>query len=80
MLRITVELIPFGIESKKREIGKCTIGNDLTGTKEKGNYTMFLKDENHQYASKIKNFDRLNKSAWELLLEGLKKIYNEVKE
>lgn len=37
-LRITVELIPSGDESRKRKIAEVNVTNDQTGTDEVGNY------------------------------------------
>ena len=37
-LRITVELIPHGVESAKRKLCVLDIINDGTGTHERGNY------------------------------------------
>jgi hypothetical protein len=38
MLRITIELLPFGLEENKRLLGIAEIENDGTGTKARGNY------------------------------------------
>ena len=43
MLRCTIEIIPFGEESKARKIGVVEIGNDETGTSAMGNYRVILK-------------------------------------
>lgn len=43
MVRCTIEIVPFGIESRKQTIGLIEIANDLTGTKETGNYKIILK-------------------------------------
>jgi len=37
-LRVTIELIPFGDEKKKKTLAKVDIVNNLKGTPEKGNY------------------------------------------
>ena len=42
MVRVTIELVPFGIESRKRVMGIAEIGNDATGDRETGNYTFTL--------------------------------------
>lgn len=43
MLRCTIELVPFGDESRKRTIGMVEIANTGTGNKELGNYVVILK-------------------------------------
>jgi len=43
MIVVKIELWPHGNESKAREIGRCNIWNDGTGTKERGNYKAELK-------------------------------------
>ena len=45
MLRLTLELIPHGIEESKRNIGTLEIYNDRTGTDEFGNYRFTLTGE-----------------------------------
>jgi hypothetical protein len=46
MLRIIIELVPFGKEELKRTIGGMTIANDGTGDHEYGNYKYELFDAN----------------------------------
>ena len=38
MIRVTVEIVPQGVESMKKTVFALTIFNDGTGTKEFGNY------------------------------------------
>lgn len=40
MLRVTVELVPYGQENMKETLGQYVIGNDGTGTREIGNYVL----------------------------------------
>lgn len=42
MLRITIELLPFGSEARKRHLGTMEISNDGTGDLEIGNYDVRL--------------------------------------
>lgn len=56
MLRCTIELVPFGDESRKRVIGLVEIANDATGTHEIGNYKVVLK--------KTPPFTGALKAAW----------------
>lgn len=45
MLRITIELVPHGIESRKSTLGVIKIANDATGTLSSGNYDVTLSKE-----------------------------------
>lgn len=76
MLRITVEIVPFGDESLSREIGKGYIINDKTGVNNKGNYDCkFLEiDKDKKHNLKLKNFDRDN-GFWKLIGEALNKLF-----
>jgi hypothetical protein len=78
MLRITVELVSHGFESMKKKIGECIIVNDATGTKEIGHYEFVIKDKDNQKMCQINDFKRLERDVWELVYEGLHKIYGEV--
>lgn len=41
MLRMTLEIVPFGIEDRAREIGRIVVGNiSATGLGEYGDYTI----------------------------------------
>lgn len=44
MIRVKIELVPFGDESKVTTIGELKIVNDGTGTKDIGNYIFEAKD------------------------------------
>lgn len=44
-LRVTVELIPHGDESRKRVVGRLYIENTGTGTREIGNYRYELEGQ-----------------------------------
>lgn len=43
MLRITIEMVPYGVEEAAHKIGLIEIGNDGTGNKQTGNYRCVLK-------------------------------------
>lgn len=45
MLRITIELVPYGNEDLAREIGQVKIINDGSGDHKYGNYTYELSDD-----------------------------------
>jgi hypothetical protein len=42
MIRITIEMLPHGDESRKRHMGTMEIANDATGTGTAGNYRVRL--------------------------------------
>ena len=44
-LRITVELVPYGIEEKSRPLLRMRVTNDGTGTSERGNYVVEAEGE-----------------------------------
>lgn len=63
MLRCTIEIVPFGDESRKRVLGLIEIANDATGTAENGNYRVVLK--------KTPPFSGALKETWKRgMLEG----------
>lgn len=77
MLKITVELIPRGDESKKRWLGTLTIINELTGTLKLGNYIYFLSDdsatiEEGATTGLIDSFPRQKLTFWDLIYRILR--------
>ncbi len=59
MLRITIELVPFGYEDMKRTIAGITIINNGTGTNEYGNYEYELVDDRgDSIKGKLKDHER----------------------
>lgn len=76
MLRIKIELVPYGDESKVKQIGQIKIVNDGTGNIDNGNYIFEAKDIDdigcglaQMYIHKqgmIKNHNRHN-GFWELI-------------
>lgn len=75
MLRVTVELIPHGIESRKRTLAKMEIVNDATGDAEVGNYTGKLCAEYTGPDGRIgyvTQYHRKTQSVWSLVGAFLK--------
>lgn len=75
MVRVTVELLPGGDESKARTIGIMLIANDGTGGQEVGNYNAALHAEytgNEPRTGRVTGFDRKRQSAWSLVGAFLK--------
>lgn len=70
MLRIKIELVPYGDEDSARQIGEMVIANDSTGGRNVGNYVAWMgKDDwtnKPEQLIKYRGFDR-NQGVWELL-------------
>jgi hypothetical protein len=70
MLRITVELVPFGDEKRKRKIAEMVIANDLSGGYDTGGYQAWTAADDwsgdKDMYGKLSAFDR-SQSVWELI-------------
>jgi len=73
MLRITIELVPYGKEEFKREIGRVIIANDGTGDYRIGNYEYTLSDEAGKITGRLRGHNRL-RSVFHLIREVLNKV------
>ena len=81
-MRVTVELVPLGDESKAKVLHTAVIANDGSGTKAKGNYRFALsrKGSTKPWKSgQVKGFPRLREGAWRLLYRVLKEAMNDVR-
>lgn len=70
MLRVTIQLIPRGDESRARTLGTMEITNDATGNMDVGNYVGTLHAEYTTPAGRkgrLKNFNRRKQSVWSLV-------------
>jgi hypothetical protein len=68
MLRITVEMVPLGLEKNKHTIATAEIWNDATGTTTQGNYGYRLFSKGKLYREGfIKGFARTKENAWKLI-------------
>lgn len=81
MIKVTLELIPFGDISKIQTIGIAAIANDGSGNLEVGNYnyvvgTIFAGETTEKIMGRLEEFKR-DDGAWKLLYEVLKKKYAE---
>lgn len=78
MIRVKIDLVPFGIGAPK-ELGEIRISNTGTGTPTQGNYLVYLYDKaGRLYRSgTIKNFPRKKLLAFDLLLRGLQDTIGE---
>jgi hypothetical protein len=70
MLRVTVELVPFGIEEEAREIGKMLIANDGTGNSLTGHYVFTYNENDQMFNGIVVDFPR-SMGAWELIANCL---------
>jgi len=73
MLRIKIELVPYGKNEWAREIGSVIISNDGTGTESVGNYKYTLSDDTGSIKGELKEFKRIKGNAFHLLRDVLKK-------
>ena len=70
MLRITVELVPWGDDFLARPIGQMIIGNDGEGTLEMGDYFVKMshgRPDGRVITKEVKGFSRKELDAWHLL-------------
>jgi hypothetical protein len=75
MVRVTVELIPHGDESRPRTLGVMEIANDGTGTDHVGNYGGTLHAEYtgaEGRPGRVEKFFRRKQSVWSLVGAFLK--------
>ena len=74
MIRVTVELVPQGVEHEKTEIGYMKITNNMTGTPEKGNYTICIGVQGKNVVvHELNGFERLERDVFDLIKEALNK-------
>lgn len=81
MIRVTVELIPKGVESCKKTLGTMEITNDGSGSYRTGNYKGTL---NAEYTfgdgrkGNLMQFQRKSQSVWSLV-GGFLKLWGHTK-
>lgn len=74
MIRITVELLPFGREEGKQVLGVAEIANDGTGTASNGHYRYKLSKRGGRglwRRGTVRNFPRQKLGAWDLFFRVL---------
>ncbi len=69
MVRITIEIVPYGSLENKRILGSVDIINDGTGTKTIGNYSVTAINGNGKVfrKCKIEGYRRKADSIWKLM-------------
>lgn len=83
MIRVTVELWPFGWETNKRTIAVLDVYNDGTGTPERGNYKFRVYRRPgvkrplsaKGRSGEVKNYPRQAYPVWELI----RRVLNEAR-
>jgi hypothetical protein len=71
MLDITIDLVPFGLEPRRKNIARVKIWNDASGTFEIGNYGYRLTlDDGSKIEGEYKGFKR-EKGVFHLMKEIL---------
>jgi len=74
MIRITVELVPFGVEEQARTLCTAKIANDGTGSKTRGNYRYRFEQVGRNAAwrkGRVTGFRRKREHVWRLVLKCL---------
>jgi len=75
MVRVTVELLPFGAETRKRHLGTMEISNDGSGGETVGNYRVRLskwsRPDSTWRTGEVMGFQRRRRGPWDLLLVAL---------
>ena len=80
MIKITVEVIPFGVEKWKKKVGEMTIANDGTGSGSRGNYKYNMSTKNRIWRKgRIEDFPRLSCSVWNLIYRVLRGVFKDGK-
>lgn len=71
MIRVRVDLVPFGNEDEAKEIGQLVLANDGWGNVFKSNYVFVYADDNgNEYEGSVKDFPR-KQGIWKLIAECL---------
>ena len=71
MIRVRVDLVPFGNEDEAKEIGQLVLANDGYGNIFTGNYVfVYADDRGNEYEGSVKDFPR-NQGIWKLIAECL---------
>lgn len=74
MLRVTIELVPHGDESRKSTLATAIIANDGTGDATTGNYDARFYDKSGTKlwkGAKVTGFPRRRRLPWDLLQRAL---------
>lgn len=69
MIKVTVEIWPFGSEKNKKVLAEAWIANDGTGSKNVGNYDVWLQQKTARSLKygRVQNYKRLYHPIWKLV-------------
>lgn len=71
MIRVKVDLVPFGNEDEAKEIGQLVLANDGWGNAFTGNYVFVYADNSgEEHVGSVKDFPR-KQGIWKLIAECL---------
>lgn len=71
MIRVRVDLVPYGNEGEAKEIGQLVLANDGYGNVFTGNYVFVYADNSgNEYEGSVKDFPR-SQGIWKLISECL---------
>ena len=76
MIRVTVELLPFGFEENKKILSIFEIANDGTGNQSRGNYKARLNPKKEWVEKVVENYPRKSYPVTKLVYLTLKKFYD----
>jgi hypothetical protein len=78
MLRITVELIPYGKQSLAKDIGELTITNISRDDCETATYSYILMEQRleEDIQGILRGYKKSDKISWELVFAILNQIFN----
>ena len=69
MIRVKVDLVPFGNEDEAKEIGQLVLANDGYGNVFTGNYVFaYADDSGNECEGSVKDFPR-QQGIWKLIAE-----------
>lgn len=77
MLKVTVELVPFGVKGKTKKLVEAHIINDGTGTASMGNYKVKLFDKRGRpwREGKVEKHRRKDLHVWYLIYKAIGSVF-----
>lgn len=67
MIRVTVEIVPFGRDEWAKRVGTLLIANDGTGDADTGNYVFVRKDDRTGYREGSVSDHAREGSVWDII-------------
>ena len=81
MIRVTVEMVPFGVEELATKLAILFIANDGSGSRTRGNYNYSISTGKKTWRKgRIENFPRRSCSVWNLIYRVLRGVFENGKE